>query len=76
MAAISTPSFASMAEAVHPSDAAAYVEAYLAGVRVALLLGGVAAIIGGAVALVTLGRRDPLSTVYEHRDERGTATTG
>ena len=58
-----------------------YVDAYVAGVRTALFLGGAAAVLGGIVAWLGLGRRDPLATrgtdamasVYEHRDERVTA---
>jgi divalent metal cation (Fe/Co/Zn/Cd) transporter len=46
------------------------VDAYASGVRAALAMGGLIAIVGGAIAWVFLGRRDPLATVYEHRDER------
>jgi MFS family permease len=76
--AIGTPSFQSLAGAIHPNDVAGYVDAYLTGVRTALLLGGVAALFGGAIAWFGLGRHDPLvargvdpmGSVYEHRDER------
>ena len=30
----------------------------------------VCAVSGGAIAWLALGRRDPLATVWEHRDER------
>jgi MFS family permease len=76
--AIGTPSFPSFARAIQPSDVAAYLDAYVAGVRTALVLGGVAAMLGGVVAWFGLGRRDPLAirgadpmaAVYAHRDER------
>jgi DHA2 family multidrug resistance protein-like MFS transporter len=76
--AAGTPSFASLAEAIHPADVAAYADAYVTGVRTAMFLGGIAALLGGVVAWVGLGRRDPLvakgvdpmGSVYEHRDER------
>jgi MFS family permease len=67
---LGTPAFTSVARAVQPADAAVYAEAYVAGIRAALLLGGVAAVVGGVVAWVFLGRRDPLVTIWEHRDER------
>jgi MFS family permease len=71
LVALGTPSF--NAHAVQPADVAPYKAAYFAGVQVALLAGGVAGVVGSAVAWLTLGRRDVLQTVYEHRDERGAA---
>ncbi len=70
---LGTPAFTSVAGAVQPADAAGYAEAYVAGIRAALLAGGVAAVIGGVIAWVFLGRRDPLGTIWEHRDERAVA---
>jgi hypothetical protein len=71
LVALGTPSF--NAHAVQPADVAPYKAAYFAGVQVALLAGGVAGVVGSVVAWLTLGRRDVLQTVYEHRDERGAA---
>ena len=76
--AVGTPSFPALARAIQPDLVTGYLDAYVAGVRTALLLGGAAAILGGMVAWFGLGRRDPLATrgsdpmasVYEHRDER------
>jgi MFS family permease len=70
LVAVGTPSFSQVSSAVGSVDAPSYIEAYASGVRVALALGGVVSVIGGLVAWVALGRRDPLATVYEHRDER------
>jgi len=70
LAAVGTPSFSQIASTVDPADAAPYVEAYAAGVRAALAMSGIAAVIGGLIAWVALGRRDPLATVWELRDER------
>jgi hypothetical protein len=70
LAVFGTPAFASLAGSVHPDDIAGYADAYLAGLRAALLLGGAAAVVGGIVAWAVLGRRDPLTSIYEHRDER------
>ncbi len=76
--AVGTPSFASLAGAVHPSDAVGYIADYVTGVRSAMILGGLAAVLGGLVVWISLGRRDPIAArgvdpmaaVYEHRDER------
>ncbi len=70
LVAVGTPSFSQVASAVEAVNAQPYKEAYTAGVRAALAMGGIAAVIGGTIAWVALGRRDPLATVYEHRDER------
>jgi MFS family permease len=71
LVAVGTPSFSQVSAAVEAINAQPYMDAYAAGVRAALAIGGLTAVVGGAVAWVALGRRDPLATVYEHRDERG-----
>jgi hypothetical protein len=70
LAVLGTSSFADVASAVQRSDAIQYASAYVDGIRFALLLAGGAAVLGGVIAWAALGRRDPLTTVYEHRDER------
>ena len=75
LVALGTPSFGSVAQAVQPADLDAYKAAYFAGVQVALLAGGVVGVVGAVIAWLTLGRRDVLQTVYEHRDERVTAAS-
>jgi len=40
-----------------------------------LVGGGLLALGGAAVTWVTLGRRNPLQTVYDHREERTVPTT-
>jgi hypothetical protein len=59
-----------MTAAIDPSNVAPYIDAYAAGIRAALALGGLSAVVGGAIGWVLLGRRDPLTTIYESRDER------
>ena len=73
LTAVGTPSFTMVASAVGAVDAQPYVDAYATGVRAAFGLGGVAAVVGGAIAWLALGRRDPLVTVWEHSDEREAA---
>ncbi|MDQ1323415.1 MAG: transporter [Chloroflexota bacterium] len=73
LVALGTPSLHSVARAVQPADLAEYRIAYFAGVQVALFAGGLVGVIGSIVAWLTLGRRDVLQTVYEHRDERQSA---
>ena len=73
LVAVGTPSFSQVSSAVEAVNAQPYVEAYASGVRAALAVGGLTAVVGGFVAWLALGRRDPLGTVYEHRDERGAA---
>ena len=70
LAVLGTPAFADTASAIQPGDAVGFAAAYVAGIKFALTTGGVAAVAGGALAWALLGRRDPLTTVYEHRDER------
>jgi hypothetical protein len=72
---LGTPSFAAVADTVHPADVAPYLDAWLGGIRAVLVGGGLLALGGAAVTWVTIGRRDPLQTVYEHRDEAAVAGT-
>ena len=73
LVALGTPSFAQLARAIQPADLAQYKEAYLTGIRVAMLGAGVLTLLGAGIAWATLGRRNPLQTVYEHREERAAA---
>jgi MFS family permease len=66
--------FAEVASAAHPGDIRPYLDAYDGGVRLALLFGAAVAIGAGVVAWLALGRHDPLTTVWEHQDERSPAS--
>jgi MFS family permease len=70
LTAIGTPSFSALASAIQAQDVSAYVDAYTTGIRAALLGGGVVAVVAGIAAWIILGRRDPLVTVWDLRDER------
>jgi hypothetical protein len=74
LTALGTPSLAAISKAIEPGQIDEYRVAYFAGIQVALLAGGAIALIGSAIAWLTLGRRNPLQTVYEHSDERVSAT--
>jgi ABC-type sulfate transport system permease component len=50
--------------------AGAFVSTYFDGVTTALVVGGVVGVLGAALAWVLVGRRDPLRTVFDMRDER------
>lgn len=73
LSAIGLPSFNEVAAAIDPSNIAPYVEAYSTGIRAALALSGATAVIGGLIGWLALGRRDPLTTVWEHSEEREAA---
>ncbi len=70
LVAIGTPDFSQVASAVNAVDLQPYVAAYAAGLQTVFLVSGAVAIAGGLIALVAIGRRDPLTTVYDHHDER------
>ncbi len=70
LVAIGTPSFSQVATTIGTADIQPYVDAYTAGLRFAFLFCGLVGVIGGAIALVALGRQDPLRTVWDSRDER------
>jgi altronate dehydratase len=68
--AIGTPGFPALVAGTGAADLSAYGSAYADGIRVALLTSGVGAVVGAIIAGIALGPRDPLQTVWEHRDER------
>ena len=65
---LGTPAF--QAVSIPPGELVEYRAAYFAGVQVVMLAGGAVAILGSVIAWLTLGRSNPLQTVYEHREER------
>jgi hypothetical protein len=70
LVAIGTPALGQLVTGIDPADASAYVDAYTYAVRLTLLVTGVVTLIAAAISWLAIGRRDPLSTVWEHRDER------
>jgi MFS family permease len=49
-----------------------YVSSYLNGVQAVLLVSGIVGMVGALLAWLLVGRRDPLVTVFDMRDERST----
>jgi hypothetical protein len=76
LVALGTPSFHQLTGAIPTAELALYRDAYVTGVRVAMLGAGIIALVGAAVAFLALGRRNPLQAVYEHREERAATAAG
>ncbi|HYO41907.1 MAG TPA: MFS transporter [Candidatus Limnocylindrales bacterium] len=70
LVALGTPAYKDLQNAIAPADLSPYRDAYLAGVRAAMLGAGIVALAGAALAWATLGRRNPLQAVYELREAR------
>jgi len=70
MGALGLPNWRDAAQAVQPGDMKLYGESFIQALRVVLLGGGLLGVIGGVIAWLALGSRDPLATVYEFDDER------
>lgn len=70
LAAVGLPSFGESVAGIDPDLVAPYVDAYSRGVRVAMALGALIALVGGLVVWFLLPNRDPLAVEYQFRDER------
>ena len=73
LVAVNTPSFNQVVAGLAGVDVTPYLDAYLVGVHLALVLCGLVAVVGGAAAWALIGRRDALTTVYDHAEERAAA---
>ena len=76
LVAIGLPTFGGLVEGIGAADTAAYAAAYTDAVRTVMLSTGVVTLVAAPIAWFAIGRRDPLRTVWEHRDERGGASPG
>lgn len=65
--AIGTPALFTQLEGVDPSLLAGYADAYVQGIRLVHLATGFIAVIAGLIAVLAIGRRDPLEGMWEHR---------
>jgi MFS transporter, DHA2 family, multidrug resistance protein len=68
--AIGTPAMGPISLTIAPNDLTAYSAAFTEALRQALVGTGLVTLIAAPIAWVMLGRRDPLTTVWEHSDER------
>jgi MFS family permease len=71
--AVGTPGYSELASALSPADVTAYVSALVEAYRLGLLGTGLLAVVAAPLVWFALGARDPLSTVWDHRDERAEA---
>ena len=74
LTALGTPGYRDVFQGIFdssgPAKLAAYAVSYIDGVTVALLLSGIVALVGAALAWVLIGRRNPMRTVFDMQDER------
>jgi hypothetical protein len=80
LGALGTPRFSAFLEAAvggaNQARVDAFVIAYVDGVSSALFISGAVGIAGAVLAWLLTGRRDPLRTVFDLREERATVTAG
>jgi hypothetical protein len=70
LAAIGLPGVDQVLGTVSPTDLAAYASAAVQAYQQSLVGTGVLALVAAPIAWIALGPRDPLATVYDHREER------
>ena len=75
LVAIGTPSISQVAASVTAADVAAFASAFVSAFRESLAGTGVLALVSAPLAWIALGARDPLTTQWEHLDERAEAAT-
>jgi hypothetical protein len=68
--ALGTPAFGQMVGGTSIAERTGFTIAYLDGVQVALVLGGLVGIGGAVMAWILIGRRDPLRNTFDMQDER------
>ncbi len=76
LAAVGTSQFRDVLGSFEGGVAVDYAAAYAAGVSASMALVGIVALAGAVVTWLALGSGGPLTSVYDHRDERGGAPSG
>jgi MFS family permease len=66
--ALGTPALVTQLDGVDPSLLSGYADAYVDGIRIVHLAIGLLAVVAGFLAVLGLGRRDPLQGMWEHQD--------
>ncbi|HEX5013314.1 MAG TPA: MFS transporter [Candidatus Limnocylindrales bacterium] len=74
LVAIGSPTMQQVLGLVDPDKLAAYGAAFVEASREGLLATGLIALVAMPIVWVTLGRRDPLATVWDHAEEREPAS--
>jgi MFS family permease len=67
LVALGTPSFTALVTEVDAGVLGRYADAYVEGIRLVHLATGALAVVAGLVAVMALGRRDPLTGMWDHR---------
>ena len=75
MILIGTPDIGPAAAIVDPAAMAAYIAAFIGAYQQSLLATGLIAVVAAPIAWFALGRHDPLTTMFDHSDERAVETT-
>ena len=70
LVAIGTPNLSQIVGTIAPETLASYIRAFVEAYRESLLLTGGLALVAAPLAWLGLGARDPLATMWDHRDER------
>jgi MFS family permease len=73
LVAIGTPGYGALVEGVAQPERLEFATAYTDAVRTFLGVTGIVTLVAAAITWLLVGRRDPLTTVWEHRDERAEA---
>jgi MFS family permease len=70
IALIGLPGFVQTVQGIDAAMRPEYADAIVQGLRMSHLIPGLVALIAGVVAYLTLGRRDPVRSVFDYADER------
>jgi MFS family permease len=70
---IGLPGFVDQVKGIDSAVVPEYNDAIVQGLRMSHLIPGLVALVAGAIAFIALGHRDPVHSVFDYADERGTA---
>ena len=76
LSAVGTSQFQDVLGSFQGGVASDYATAYASGIAASMTLVGVVAVLGAAATWFALGSSGPLTSIYEHRDERSTRPAG
>jgi MFS family permease len=75
LVAAGSPVIGQILGALDPANLAAYGTAFVEATRESLIGTGLVAVVAAPIAWLALGRRDPISTVWDHAEERPETAT-